>query len=203
MEKIIITIGRQYGSGGHAIGEQLSRLLKLPFYDKELIEMASEQSGIEAGVLWVHDERVRASLFKMKSGGGMRDGVPLSDTLYRTQCRIIQELAKKESCIFIGRTANHCLRECPHLLSVFVTAPLPQRIERIMERNRMSRKDAEAAIKKVDAQRADYYNHYTKSQWGEASGYQLVVDSSQRGVEKTAEYLAGLASERMNEIAAV
>ena len=111
MEKIIITIGRQYGSGGHAIGEQLSRLLKLPFYDKELIEMASEQSGIEAGVLWVHDERVRASLFKMKSGGGMRDGVPLSDTLYRTQCRIIQELAKKESCIFIGRTANHCLRE--------------------------------------------------------------------------------------------
>lgn len=133
----------------------------------------------------------------------MRDGVPLSDTLYRTQCRIIQKLAKKESCIFIGRTANHCLRECPHLFSVFVTAPLPQRIERIMERNRMSRKDAEAAIKKVDAQRADYYNHYTKSQWGEASDYQLVVDSSQRGVKKTAEYLAGLASERMNKIAAV
>ena len=133
----------------------------------------------------------------------MRDGVPLSDTLYRTPCRIIQELAQKESCIFIGRTANHCLRECPPLFPVFVTAPLPQRIERIMERNRMSRKDAEAARKKVDAQRAGYYNHYTNSQSGEASDYQLVVDSSQRGVERTAEYLAGLASERMNEIAAV
>lgn len=198
MEKIFITIGRQYGSGGHEIGERLAGILGIPFYDRELIELASEKSGIERGLLAIHDERpTPAALLKMKGGAGTMDGQPIGELLFKAQSGIILEAAQKGSCVLIGRCANYVLREQPELFSVYVTAPLEQRILRIMERNRMSREDAEAAVKKVDQQRKSYYNHHTGGHWGEASDYQLFMDSSRLGVEKTAEKLAELARERL------
>ena len=196
MKKVIITVGRQYGSGGRAIGEMLAERLGIPFYDKKLIEMASEKSGVDQGILAIHNERaVQATLMKVKGGTGLK-GKPVGEMLYQTQAQIIRELADQGSCVIIGRCADYVLKDREELFSVFITAPVSKRIERIMERNRMSREDAVQAVEKVDRQRADYYLHYTGKTWGAPESYGLTLDSSQRGMEGTAEYLRELILER-------
>ena len=193
MKKVLMTIGRQYGSGGHEIGERVSKILRIPFFDRELIELASEKSGIEQGLLAIHDERTTpAVLLKTKSGGGTSGGEFIGEVLFAAQSRIILEEAQKGSCVIIGRCANYVLRDYPELISVYVTAPLELRIQRIMERNRMSREDAQTAVEKVDRQRQTYYEHYTGRQWGGGKDYRLTIDSSRLGVETTAERLAQL-----------
>ncbi|HIQ73048.1 MAG TPA: cytidylate kinase-like family protein [Candidatus Cottocaccamicrobium excrementipullorum] len=189
MKKILITIGRQYGSGGRAIGERLGELLQIPCYDRELIQMSSEKSGIEEGILALHDERTSsASMFKVKGQTG-NHGTPIVDTLFLAQSQVIQELAEKGSCIFIGRCADYVLQDDEALFSVFISAPEKNRIARIMERNHMSADDAEMAVRKVDKQRRTYYDFYTDKSWGEAGSYMLAVDSSLFGIQGTAELL--------------
>lgn len=196
MEHLIITIGRQYGSGGHAIGKETARILNIPFYDRELIELSSEKSGIEAGTLSLHDERTNpASLFKTKSGGAGRHGAPIGETLFQTQCQVIRELAQKSSCVIIGRCADYVLRDDPGLFSVFICAPVQQRIARIMERNRMSQEDAAQAVERVSRQRQTYYNHHTGKIWGDPGSYRLVMDSSLLGIQGTAASLSQQALE--------
>lgn len=192
MEKVFVTIGRQYGSGGHAIGEQLGKLLGIPCYDRELIQLSSEKSGIEAGTLALHDERTSsASLFKIPEKGNRitEHGTPIVDTLFLAQSQVIRELAEKGSCIIIGRCADYVLQDREECFSAFVTAPTEARIARIAERNHMSRNDAEMAVRKVDKQRRTYYEFYTDKEWGAAESYKLTVDSSQFGIEGTARML--------------
>lgn len=141
MEKVFVTIGRQYGSGGHAIGEQLGKLLGIPCYDRELIQLSSEKSGIEAGTLALHDERTSsASLFKIPEKGNRitEHGTPIVDTLFLAQSQVIRELAEKGSCIIIGRCADYVLQDREECFSAFVTAPTEARIARIAERNHMA-----------------------------------------------------------------
>ena len=200
MGKVLVTIGRQYGSGGHEIGERMARILGIPFYDRELIELASEKSGIDRGLLAIHDERpTPPALLKMKGGEGNAGGKPIGEVLFQAQSRIISEAADQGSLGVIGRCANRVVGDRPELFSVYVTAPLEQRIQRIMERNRMSREDAERAVEKVDRQRRAYYEHHTGGRWGGNEEYGLIVDSSVLGVEKTAEKLAGVVKGRMGE----
>ena len=192
MEKVFVTIGRQYGSGGHAIGEQLGKLLGIPCYDRELIQLSSEKSGIEAGTLALHDERTSsASLFKIPEKGNRitEHGTPIVDTLFLAQSQVIRELAEKGSCIIIGRCADYVLQDREECFSAGVTAPTEARIARIAERNHMSRNDAEMAVRKVDKQRRTYYEFYTDKEWGAAESYNLTVDSSQFGIEGTAQML--------------
>ena len=197
MKKVLVTIGRQYGSGGHEIGERMAGILGIPFYDRELIELASKKSGIERGVLAIHDERTtQAAILKMKGGNKGTGGVSMGDFLFQAQSEIIREAAERGSCILIGRCANYVLREWPELFSVYVTAPFEQRTRRIMERNRMSKEDAQAAVEKVDRQRQTYYEHHTGRSWGGENGYDLTIDSSVLGVEKTAQKLAEMVRER-------
>ncbi len=203
MKKMIITVGRQYGSGGRAIGEMLAEHLGIPFYDRNLIEMAAEKSGVDQGILAIHNERaVQATLMKVKGSAGLK-GRPVGELLYQTQSQIIRELADQGSCVIIGRCADYILKDRKELFSVFITAPVPKRIERIMERNRMSREDAAEAVEKVDRQRADYYLHYTGKTWGAPESYGLTVDSSLRGVEGTAEYLQKLVLDFQNPFPAM
>lgn len=187
MEHMVIAVGRRYGSGGHEIGERLAKRLGIPFYDRELVEMASKKSGIAQGVLEIHNERaVQATLLKTKSGSG---GQLIGELLFQLQSQIIRELAEESSCVIIGRCANYVLRDRADLFSVFVTAPEEKRVQRIMERNRMCEEDARYAVKKVDRQRREYYDHYTEGRWGEMEGYDLMVDSSILGIDGTAELL--------------
>ncbi len=192
METVIVTIGRQYGSGGHAIGARLGELLGIPCYDRELIQLSSEKSGIEAGTLALHDERTSsASLFKIpEKGNRITDqGTPIVDTLFLAQSQVIRELAQKGSCVIIGRCADYVLQDQAGLFSVFVSAPVEARVARIAERNHMSESDAEMAVRKVDKQRRTYYEFYTDKEWGAAESYKLTVDSSQFGIEGTARML--------------
>lgn len=192
METVIVTIGRQYGSGGHAIGARLGELLGIPCYDRELIQLSSEKSGIEAGNLALHDERTSsASLFKIpEKGNRITDqGTPIVDTLFLAQSQVIRELAQKGSCVIIGRCADYVLQDQAELFSVFVSAPVEVRVARIAERNHMSESDAEMAVRKVDKQRRTYYEFYTDKEWGAAESYKLTVDSSQFGIEGTARML--------------
>lgn len=187
MEHMVIAVGRRYGSGGHEIGERLAKRLGIPFYDRELVEMASKKSGIAQGVLEIHNERaVQATLLKTKSGAG---GQLIGELLFQLQSQIIRELAEESSCVIIGRCANYVLQDRTDLFSVFVTAPVEKRTQRIMERNRMSREDARTAVEKVDRQRQEYYSHYAGREWGEADGYDVTVDSSILGIDGTAELL--------------
>lgn len=192
MGTVIVTIGRQYGSGGHAIGARLGELLGIPCYDRELIQLSSEKSGIEAGTLALHDERTSsASLFKIpEKGNRITDqGTPIVDTLFLAQSQVIRELAQKGSCVIIGRCADYVLQDQAELFSVFVSAPVEARVARIAERNHMSESDAEMAVRKVDKQRRTYYEFYTDKEWGAAESYKLTVDSSQFGIEGTARML--------------
>lgn len=187
MEHMIIAVGRRYGSGGHEIGKRLAKRLDIPFYDRELVELASKKSGIDRGILELHNERaVQATLLKTKSGFG---GRPVGELLFQTQSQIIRELAEQGPCVIIGRCANYVLQDRTDLFSVFVTAPVEKRTQRIMERNRMSREDARTAVEKVDRQRQEYYSHYAGREWGEADGYDVTVDSSILGIDGTAELL--------------
>lgn len=187
MGHIIIAMGRRYGSGGREIGKLLAKRLEIPFYDRELVEMAARKSGIDQGVLEILNERAsQATLLKTKSAAGGRQ---IGELLYQTQSQIIRELAEEGSCVIIGRCANYVLRGREDLFTAFVTAPEEKRIERIMERNRMCREDAARAVEKVDRQRREYYEYYTKGHWGGPEDYDLIVDSSILGPEGTAELL--------------
>ena len=190
MNKIIVTIGRQFGSGGHNVGKFLAQSLQIPYYDRNLIEMASEKSGIEVGLLSYYDERTSASsLMKAKSGEAAARGIPVGETLFQVQSQLILEIARAGSCVIVGRCADYILRDFPELFSIFITAPVPDRLARVMDRNHMPEEDAAAALKKVDHQRAVYYNFYTGKKWGDPKSYHLTVDSSILGIEGTARLL--------------
>ena len=190
MNKIIVTIGRQCGSGGHNVGKALAHSLQIPYYDRNLIEMASQKSGIEVGLLSYYDERTSpSSLMKAKGGEAAAKGVSVGESLFQVQSQLILDIARAGSCVIVGRCADYILRDFPELFSVFITAPVPERLARVMDRNHMPEEDAAAALKKVDRQRAVYYNFYTGKQWGAPESYHLTVDSSILGIEGTARLL--------------
>ncbi len=190
MNKIIVTIGRQFGSGGHNVGKALAHSLQIPYYDRNLIEMASQKSGIEVGLLSYYDERTSpSSLMKAKGGEAAAKEVSVGESLFQVQSQLILDIARAGSCVIVGRCADYILRDFPELFSVFITAPVPERLARVMDRNHMPEEDAAAALKKVDRQRAVYYNFYTGKQWGAPESYHLTVDSSILGIEGTARLL--------------
>lgn len=185
----IITIGRELGSGGKLIGESLSRKLNIPCYDKELIQLASSESGLGKEFFEKADEQVTpgflGKLFSPRSGYVSTDSrnYLTSDSLFQIQSNVIQELAAKGSCIFVGRCADYILRDFPHLLSLFITADQPDRIQRIRETSSVSAKEAERMIEQIDRKRSQYYNFFTNKTWGMANSYDLCLNSSLLGID--------------------
>ena len=194
----VITIGRESGSGGKEIGRKLAQLLGCPCYDKELIELASKESGIDKSVLEKYDEKT-ANRFLYSIPEGIGDvsafggyGLPINDTLFLAQSQVILKLADKEPCVIVGRSADYVLRDNPDCVSVFLFAPLEYRVRRTMELYQMNEKDAEDYAKAVDKRRKSYYNFYTEKKWGDRQSYHILMDTSLFGAEKTAEALARL-----------
>lgn len=195
MNHTLITIGRNFGSGGGFVGHKVSSLLGIPFYDNELISKAAEESGFSKDLFSRRDER--ASLFSMSTFfESWRFGQPqnyLNDnTLFGIQSKVIMDIAEKGPAVIIGRCADYILRE-KKTLDVFITSPLEKRIERVMEREGLSREGAEALIRKKDRTRAAYYNYFTFGDWGDASNYDLTIDSSVLGIDGTAEEIVHFA----------
>ena len=178
----VITIGRQLGSGGKQIGGILSQRLNIPCYDKELIQLASRESGLGKEFFEKMDEKSSYSFFG--NFFGFRSGYVgdcnylCNETLFQIQSDVIKQLAEKGSCIFVGRCADYILRHHPRLLRVFISARKEDRIERICLEQNFSEKEAAALIEQTDKRRAAYYNYYSNKVWGMAVSYDLCVNSS-------------------------
>jgi cytidylate kinase len=187
--KYVITIGRQLGSGGKLIGELLSQKLGIPCYDKELIQLASRESGLGKEFFENMDEKSGHSFFGnffgFRSGymGDNSGNYLCNETLFKIQSDVIKELAEKESCIFVGRCADYILRDHPHCLTVFISANKEDRIRRIVQNQNISEKNALILIEQTDKKRAGYYNYYSNKEWGKATSYDLCINSSVFGIE--------------------
>jgi cytidylate kinase len=190
-----ITIGRQLGSGGKQIGEDLSRKLGIPCYDKELILLASRESGLGKEFFEKFDEKNSYSffghIFGQHSGylNEQTGNYLCNETLFRIQSDVIQKLIEKGSCIFVGRCADYILRNHPHLLSIFIHANWKDRISRIVADKNCPEKDAKSLLEHTDKKRAEYYNYYSNKQWGMSTSYDLCINSSVLGIEDTTDFI--------------
>ena len=203
-KNLIINIGRQYGSGGKSIGEKLAARLNIKLYDKELLLLAARESGFSEECFEQCDEqrgllRTLYGYFRTPFVGNYSHcDSPLSgETLFRIQSDVIQRIAARESCIFVGRCADYILREHPATINLFFTADNEERIRRITSRLGCSATEAEAKMVEMDRQRARYYNYYASRTWGEAATYDLTINTSRLGEEGTVDLLIDFINKRM------
>ncbi|MBO7662637.1 MAG: cytidylate kinase-like family protein [Clostridia bacterium] len=182
----IVTIGRQYGSGGRYIASMLAERMEIPYYDKELLAEASKDSGISQQVLENYDEKYnKGLLFSLMSArgdsGSMYLDMPLNHRIFLAQFDTIRRIAGEGPCILVGRCADYVLRDHDNVLNVFIRAPEEDRMERIIEYNHVDPMKAEEILKKTDRQRASYYNYYATGSWGDVNNYHLCLDSGVLG----------------------
>lgn len=202
----IVNIGRQLGSGGREIGEKLAARLGIEFYDKELIQLASEESGLCSEFFERADERASQSII----GGlfGMRfpfisDGaIPATnclsnDALFKVQSDVIRRLADEKSCLFVGRCADYILRDHPRCANVFISCSREERIKRLCRIHSIMEHAAEEMMEKADKKRAEYYNYYSYKRWGAAETYHLCIDSSVLGIEQTTDFIEEFVKQKL------
>lgn len=196
MDNIVISIGRQFGSGGGEIGKKLANELKIAYYDKELLAIAAQESGLCPEIFEKADERESSGLSYAFSLGfsplGMYipcDDILSNEKLFLLQSETIRNLAAKESCVIIGRCSDYILRDNPDCLSFFIHNTLDNRVKHIIERENVSETQAKEMIAKVDKSRAAYYNYYTNKLWGVASSYSFSLDASILGTDGTVAFL--------------
>lgn len=184
-DNLIITIGREYASGGHEIARELSKLMGIKMYDKEIIDLAAKNSGISDEILKAYDEKPTNSfLYSLSLGAYSFENtfsgsptIPLVDKVFAAQADIIKNIAENESCIFVGRCANSILRDFDNVLSVFIHTDIERRIQRVCEYKNCKRNVAADEIRKADKKRATYYNYFSDMKWGDATSYDLCIDS--------------------------
>ena len=188
MANYVITIGREHGSGGRYLGEELARALGIKCYDSELIAQTAAKSGFAEGFVQSHEEhRPQSFLYSLVTGnGGIAGEQPVSVQIFQAQSEVIRSVASQESCIIIGRCANYVLRsENVTVVDLFVHAPMFARVARVCERDNLDAAEAEKKIKLTDKERQAYYNFFTGERWGDAKDYDLTVDTSKLGIPGT------------------
>lgn len=193
----IITIGRQYGSGGHDIGRILAERLGIKFYDKELLKRAAEESGLCPEIFENHDEKPTNSFlynlvmdtYSFGFNGNTYVDMPISHKVFLAQFEAIKNIAKEGPCVIVGRCADYALAELDNVINIFIYADMEKRIKRIQEVYDLNDKEARESILKKDKQRANYYNYYSSKKWGQAETYNLCVNSSILGFEGTVDLL--------------
>ena len=182
----VITISREYGSGGRAIGEKLAKELGIPFYNKELILMAAKESGLsEEYIKKAEQQKSTSFLYGLYMGAQQ---LPMNDQIFLIQSKIIREIAEKGPCVIVGRCADYVLRERKDLLSVFIHAPLSFRAQRAQKVYEKTSSNIEDFVKKKDKKRAAFYNYFSQNKWGDARHYHLAI-SSVYGVDFAVEVL--------------
>ena len=204
-DRIVVSLGRQLGSGGYFVGKMIASALGLFFYDKELLFYAARESGLCEEIFKNADEKVSQGLSRVLNaydffGGAFFD--PMSATLsrdriFKIQSEVIRKIADEQSCLFIGRCSDYILREHPRMRSVFIHAPLPLRIANVAERRGISPEEAEAFINKEEKKRAAYYNYFTNKEWGKADSYHFTLDAGLLGLDHCARLAAHLIKESL------
>ena len=204
-EKFVVNVGRQLGSGGLEVGKMLASRLGIDFYDKELINLASEESGLCAEFFERADEKTQEGprgLFSIRFPFVSESSIPAmnslsNDALFKVQSDVIRKLAEEKSCLFMGRCADYILRDNPRSVNIFITSNKEDRIKRLVNRLELSAEDAERFMEKGDKKRAEYYNYYTSKKWGIASSYHLCINSSMLGIEGTVDFLESFIRRRL------
>ena len=198
-KNVIITIARQYGSGGREIGERVASILGIPLIDKELVKDAAAKGNLDEEVTMAADESATNSLLYTLAMGSNMLGttmsfgykLPLNDKLYILQSEAIKEYAAKGSCVIIGRCADYVLRDFPGVYRIFIYGDLEHRKERVKTRHpELKSAQIVDVINKTDKRRASYYNFYTGNKWGKYDNYDIAINSSTLGIEGAAELIA-------------
>ena len=195
--KTIITIGREFGSGGHQIGKRLASDLGIPYYDKELLERAAKESGLCKEIFENQDEKPTSSFlyslvmdtYSFGYSSNTLSEMPLSQKVFLAQYNTIKKIAKEGPCVIIGRCADYALAEDPNLLSVFIHADLDVRVRRISNLYDLTDNKARDRIRKNDKSRSSYYNYYTSKEWSAADSYDLCLDSAKFGIDGCVEII--------------
>lgn len=204
-KKCVITIARQYGSGGRTIGKMLAQELGIHYYDRELLKLASDESGINEALFAQADEKLKStSLFRIAKnvyGGELippdSDDFTSTDNLFNYQAKIVRELAQEESCVIIGRCADYVLKEYDNVLSVFIHAPKDFCMEKAGEVLNLTGRELERYIAKTDKYRAEYYKYHTGREWTDARNYDLCLNSSKLGYERCVQEIIAYMKVRM------
>lgn len=205
----VITIGRQYGSGGREIGRLVADALGIKYYDKELLMESSKASGVKPEVFEAADERTPSFFSNIWSfnlgfnaGSYLLGSSPISDEkIYAAQSNVMKTLAQNSSCLIVGRSADYVLRNHPGLISIFIHSSIEDRILRIMNRRGIdSAEKAREIAEKKDKLRASYYNFYTDKVWGDAAGYDLSIDSSKLPADAVADFIVSYVKARLAQM---
>ena len=192
----VITIGRQFGSGGRAIGKLVAEKLGIPFYDKEIIKHIAQESGLSHEILDDYDEKPTNSFLYSLSLGAYTYGnsitgipeMPMSDKIFVIQSDVIKNLAKQGPCVIVGRCAESILKGEVDCLSVFIHADFDSRIQRVSEYDNISHAEEDERIRKTDKKRSSYHNYYSELKWGAATSYDLCLNSK-IGIENAAQLI--------------
>ena len=187
----MITISRQNGTDGHRIAELLAEKLNLPFYDKDLITIASQESRFAEKAFTAAEETATTALGYALSNRSNRSlyGMPLNDQLFMVQSGVIRTVADQGPALFVGRCADYVLDGYKETIKIFLQASTESRVKTLMGREKLSKKDAEAKIKRLDKSRATYYNYYTDRRWSDLSNYDIVLNVSHLTPEEAADLL--------------
>jgi cytidylate kinase len=196
----VITISREYGSGGRAIGKLAAEELGFAFYDKDIIKLAAQESGLAADYLTQADENISGGSSLHFTIGDMfsyasysPDTMPMPDQIHVLLSRTINDIANKEPCVIVGRSSNYILRTRDDCLHVFIHAPKEAKLRRIINDFGVPEKNAERELEKTEKARASYYRHYSGLNWGHAKNFHISLDSGAFGLETCAEIITKLA----------
>ena len=190
MAKRIITISREFGSGGRFIGEEVAKKLGIAYYDKNIINQIAEESGLSPDYIQESAElSPKKGIFAYALAGRDITGKSVEDMVYEAQRKVILELAEKEPCVIIGRNADFILKDRGDVLNVFIHGNMPEKTERICRLYNVSEKEAVKMMTDTDKRRMTNYNFYTDQKWGKASNYTLSLNSSQLGYDKCEEII--------------
>ncbi len=204
----VITIGRQCGSSGKMIGQKLAEELGIKCYDKELLALASKNSGFSEELFQSHDEKPTNSflyslVMDTHSLGFTTSGymdMPINHKLFLAQFETIKKLAMEEPCVIVGRCADYALSEYPNLISVFISAKDEDKIQLLKERNQIDDTKAKDLMVKTDKRRSSYYNYYSSKKWGDVRSYDLCVNSSSVGVDGAVSVIKRFVEEKMSQL---
>ena len=198
MSKRIITISREFGSGGRTIGKEVAQKLGYSYYDKELVRQVAVETGfdekyIEQAGEYAPSKNWLSFGFAARGSQGAMEGMSANDFLWAIQCRVIRSLAEKEPCVIVGRCADYILREREDCLNVFIHASMAARADRIVRLYGSSDKSPEKRLEEKDKRRRVYYKHYTDGDWGMSQNYHLSLDSGIIGIQRCVDIISELA----------
>ena len=197
MEKKIITISREFGSGGRTIGRMVADALNIPFYDKELVDQIALESGFAPKFVEEHGEHspgksALSYAFAAQGVPGVMNGMSTADFLWNIQCSVILQLADKGPCVIVGRNADYILKDRPDALHVYIHADMAYRADRIVRLYGESEKSPAARLQEKDKRRRVNYQHYTGRDWGQAQNYDVCLNSSTLGIEQCANIIVDM-----------